>query len=61
MASWSRTSTLSSPWLERPASVRLLEPRKPVMGLFGIGAEAEVELGVEGVAEEELHDHLARP
>jgi len=28
-------------------------------GVVGIGAEAEVKFGVKGVAEEELHDHLA--
>ena len=30
------------------------------MGLLGSGAEAEIELGVEGVAEEKFHDNLAR-
>ena len=39
-ASWSRTSTFSSPWWERPDSVRLLLPTKPTAGLIVSGRKS---------------------
>ena len=46
------------PACDRPANVRLLLPRKPIVGLIGVRAEEQVELGVQRVAQEQLDDDL---
>ena len=60
-ASWSSTSTLSSPWLDRPAKRQVAAAEIADDGVVGIGPEQQVELGVKRVAQEQLDDHLAGP